>query len=160
MVSRTRLTLIIIMLVLLAGCRPPPPPRVPMRDPALAKLAEAATSIDHSLVQLAKIEQAASPPLRIAPPPDPKMYGMAHKASIDWTGPIESLVEEIGKATSYHVKVLGHRPAIPIIVAIQVKNVPLGDVLRDAGYQCGTAADIVVFPSIHLIELRYSNENI
>jgi len=53
------------------------------------------------------------------------------------------------------IKVLGTPPAIPILVMVTQQNMPLGDILRDIGYQANKRARIIVFPSRHVIELRY-----
>lgn len=124
---------------------------------AEAKLAEAATSVTHSLHRLAEIEEAATVrPYRVEPP-NPQSYGMTTIGSIDWNGPIEPLVAKIAAATHYNLRVIGREPAIPVLVAIYKKDVLLADVLRDAGLQAGHQADIVIFPASKTIELRYAN---
>ncbi len=130
-------------------------PHVPDLDPAEVKLAEAASSVSHSLVQLAAVEQAANPQAAVKPPPDPASYGMGNLVSIDWSGPIEPLVSRVANASGYKLKVLGREPSIPIMVTMLAHNTPLGDVLRDAGFQAGSRADIIVFPSRRVVELRY-----
>jgi len=120
-------------------------------------LAEAASSVSESLTQLGATEQAARPPINVTEAPNPASYGMEMPTSIDWDGPIGPLVQQIANATNYKLKVLGKSPAIPIIVSISAKNTPIGDVLRNAGYQSAKKAAIVVFPSTHTIELRYAN---
>ncbi|MDQ2994373.1 MAG: DotD/TraH family lipoprotein, partial [Pseudomonadota bacterium] len=76
-------------------------------------------------------------------------------ASIDWTGPVEPLVRRIAMASNYRVRIMGPRPAIPIIVQVSTQDVPLMDILRDVTYQAQKNADIVLYPSTHIIELRY-----
>ena len=126
-------------------------------DPAEAKLAEAAQSVNNSLLNLNAIQQAVTPPPKTFQPPDPASYGMENLVSIDWTGPIEPLLQQIAKSTHYRVKVIGKRPAIPVMVQVYEKNQPIGDILRNVGYQSVQRADIVVFPRSHTIELRYKN---
>lgn len=125
-------------------------------DPAQAKIAEAAASISHSLVNLAEIQQAVTPPPSTYQPPDPATYGMANLVSIDWAGPIEPLVNQIAEATGYQVRVLGNEPAVPIMVFIFAKNQRIGDILRNAGFQCHDKANIVLYPKSRTIELRYA----
>lgn len=126
-------------------------------DPASVTLANAATSVSHTLIDLAAIEQATIPSPILKQPPEPASYGMAGQVSIDWTGPVEPLVQHIGKAVNYKVQVLGTTPAIPIIVAITAHQETLGAILRNVGYQCGKRAQIVVFPNSKVIELRYAH---
>lgn len=94
--------------------------------------------------------------LKITPPPDPATYGMSNLVSIDWGGPVEPLVAQIAASSGYKIRVLGNPPAVPVMVFLSVKNVPLGNVLRDIGFQVNTKANIVVFPRSKVIELRYA----
>ena len=128
-------------------------------DPAEATLAEAATSVSKSLISLDQMQQATTPLPPTYQPPDPAAYGMANLVTIDWNGPIEPLLTQIADATGYSVNILGKAPSLPIIVTVIVKNQPIGQVLRDAGYQCGDKADIVIFPNTKIIELRYATSS-
>lgn len=153
---------LLMMGISLAGCTLPEHnadsiPKSPKVDPAEAKLAEAADSVSRSLQSLAENQQALYPKPKQYKEPDPADYGMSNLTSMNWSGPIEPLVEQIAKATGYSLRVSGVRPAIPVLVSINAKNVPLGQILRDAGYQCGDKADIVVFPRSKVIELLYAN---
>jgi defect-in-organelle-trafficking protein DotD len=125
---------------------------------AYVSLAESANAVSHSLTDLKSTEQAANPPKNIALPPDPASYGMSMLTSIDWNGPVKPVVEQIANSTNYKLKVLGKEPSIPVIVSIRAQNEPVGYILRDIGYQCGSKADVVIFPSRRLIELRYASE--
>ena len=81
--------------------------------------------------------------------------GMGGLASIDWSGPIEPLLEKIGEMTQYRVKVLGPIPSIPVIVTMSARERMIADVLKDAGLQAGKRANLVVYPTSRIIELRY-----
>lgn len=120
------------------------------------ELAYAANSVSNSLQELAAIEKASHPQTKIPSPVEPEMIGMGQLASIDWTGPIGPVVKKIADAAHYKLHVLGNPPAIPIIVSITAKDTPLADILRDAGFQCGNKANIVVYPASKIIELRYA----
>lgn len=123
-------------------------------DKAEAQLAEAAASASQSLVVLAEVQQAASNK-SLAAPVDPSTYGMGQSVTIDWTGPIEPLIKKIAGVTHYQFRVLGKEPAAPIVVIAHYRNTPIGEVLRNAGYQCGKRANVVIFPNSRVIELRY-----
>ena len=125
-------------------------------DPAIAKLAEAAKSSSHSALSLAEIELAVSPPPPDYLPIDPASYGMANLVSVDWAGPIAPIVQRIANASGFQMKTFGTEPAVPLLVFVQVKNKPLGDVLRDVGYQVHSKASLVVYPNTRVIELRYA----
>lgn len=122
---------------------------------AEAALAEAAVSVSNSLGKLAEIQQAVHPQAKLPEPPNAARIGMADLASVDWTGPIEPLVRRVASASHYKVRVLGTAPAIPIIVSITAKDTPLADILRDIGFQAEQQATLMLYPSSHVIELRY-----
>lgn len=124
---------------------------------AEAQLAEAATSVSKSMIELRKIQQAATPPVNFTQPPPPASYDMAGLATVDWMGPIEPLLHKLAASTDYTVSILGNPPALPILVAVNEKNKPLGEIVRNVGYQCGNKADLIIFPAIRTIELRYAN---
>lgn len=125
-------------------------------DPALAKLAEAANASSRSMLSLAEIELAVSPPPPDYHPVNYADFGMSNLVSIDWAGPVRPIVQRIANASGYALKTLGMEPAVPILVYLNVKNKPLGDVLRDVGYQCRDKASIVVYPDARMIEMRYA----
>lgn len=144
-----------LSLSLFACANPPQPPANYLSKPENS-LAEASFSVSRSIVDLAETEQAARPTPNLEPPPNPASYGMGGLTTIDWSGPIEPLLQQIASAAHYRVRTLGTAPAIPVLVTVNAKNVMLGDVLRDAGYQCSRRASVVVFPSSRVIELRYA----
>lgn len=122
---------------------------------AEVKLSAAAESVSKSLAELAEIERATHPQAVLPSPMDPKMIGMDQLASIDWSGPIAPLMKKIAEISGYKLHVLGNQPGIPILVSITAKDTPLADILRDADFQCGNKAKIVVYPASKIIELRY-----
>jgi defect-in-organelle-trafficking protein DotD len=124
-----------------------------------AQLAQASVSVDKSLQQLSAIKIATHPQIKMAAPVNPKQLGMEQMSSIAWNGPIEPLLQKIAVAAHYKLKVLGVAPAIPIIVSVDARNVPLADILRDVTFQAQNKARIVVYPgrsaASRVIELRY-----
>jgi defect-in-organelle-trafficking protein DotD len=127
-----------------------------LNDPSNTSLVEAATSVSHSLEHLAATEQAAFHPIADQSMPDPSTYGMGARASIDWSGPIEPLIQEIAQTAYYRTKIVGHEPAVPILVTINAKNEMLGDILSNVSFQCGKRADVILYPDTQTIELRYA----
>jgi len=122
---------------------------------AQIKLAEAAVSVSNSLDQLAEIEYATHPHAKLPPPPSADQLHMAQLSSITWTGPIEPLMKKIALASHYRLRVMGNRPAIPIIVEITATHTPLANILRDVKFQAQKKAAIKVYPRRRVIELRY-----
>ncbi len=120
-----------------------------------AMLAETASSVNQSLQQLSAIQMATHPDVRMQDPADPVALNMAQQTSLDWTGPVEPLLKKIADISGYQVRVLGPKPAIPVIVIINAQNQQLATILRDTTYQIAQKARIQVYPKTHIIELRY-----
>ena len=125
-------------------------------DSASVQLAEAASSVSNSMLSLEEIQQAATPAKQPLKPPAPSSYGMGEVVSVNWTGPVGPLVQKIAQLSNYNLRVMGTPPQIPIVVTINAKNVAIGKILQNAGYQCGKRANIIVYPSTKVIELRYA----
>lgn len=142
--------------LVLSACATQKPPKGYDISKTESSLAEASYSVSRSVVDLAETAQAAHPIPNLAPAPSPATYGMGGLSSVDWSGPIEPLVRQIGRASNYRVVVLGTQPAIPVLVTVYTKNAMLGDILRDAGYQAGRRATISIYPEGRVIELRYA----
>lgn len=151
---KTKLAFIAIPLIALSACSTPQPPAAPP-SPADAALGEASYNVSRSIVSLAETAQAANP-IPLEPPPNPAAYGMAGLISVDWSGPVEPLVQQLAGASNYRLRVIGKKPAIPVLVSVYDKNIMIADVVRDVGYQCGRRASIVIFPECRVIELRYA----
>ncbi len=131
-------------------------PKKKVPDPSAAKLAEAATSVSHSLQRLAEIETATHPGATLPPPPNPSIIGMDQLISVDWTGPVEPLLKRIAKSSRYRVRLLGIPPAIPIIVSVTTQDTLLADVVRNIQLQVEKKARIKVYSRSRVIELRYT----
>lgn len=142
-----------LLVVVLAGCAARPTYEVSDVEYQLAK---AALSIEDSLRTLAATQQIhAKNPINTDILITPQ-GGMGGLASIDWSGPIEPLLEKIGEMTQYRVKVFGPIPHVPVIISIASRDRMVADILKDAGLQAGNRANLVVYPTSRIIELRYS----
>src|SRR5690606_33094186 len=62
---------------------------------AHTKLVEAAVSASDSLNQIAAIEKATHPKAKLKEPVNPDSIRLGTLASVDWTGPIEPLVQKL-----------------------------------------------------------------
>ena len=133
----------------------PNPESVVSNQQLQSSMAQAASSVSHSMQNLDATEQAAYPPQSIAESPNPSSYGMGIPTTLQWNGPIQPLIAQIASATNYKMKVLGKKPSIPVIVKINEHNTPVGNILQNAGLQAKDRAQVVVFPSTRTIELRY-----
>ncbi len=157
-------SLLIFLVVLLVGCASSetsdvykkPPMNAPSDDASM-RLVEAASSVSTSLSELAEIEAAAMPPTTTGKSlPDSESYAMQSRASVDWSGPIEPLLARIARLTDFRLRILGKAPAIPVLVGISAHNKSYSDILRDAALQAGNKANIMVYSSTRVIELRYA----
>lgn len=141
----------------MAPRQPAVPAQVKANQAILAKLSTYADSATQSLQTLAEMEKAAHPagggmPLDSATPP-----GMQRRVSIDWDGPLTELVQRMAQASGYALKrAIGARPAVQLIVSVSETNATVASVLRDAGAQAGSAANIVVDPDARSVHIRYA----
>lgn len=149
----------LISLTLFSACSTPiikkPPLNAPSDDASI-KLAEAATSISHSMMKMAKVEKVLLPNEANNTVNIPSSYNLQTHANIDWNGPIEDLVERIGQAAHYRVRVLGNAPAVPLLINLNSTDESLAEILRNIDYQAGNKAYIHVYPSQQVIEIRYA----
>ncbi len=125
-------------------------------DDANIKLAEAASSISNSMMEIAKIEKVITPPPRDNILTIPNSSTLQTRASVDWSGPIQELTNKISNAAQYRLRILGKEPAVPILISINKQDESLAEILRDVDYQAGTRANIHVYPHSQIIELRYA----
>ena len=137
----------------LAGCvswTPAPPATVaPVRTgPAETfvpemRLVEAAERAERALASLARATPAPKPESRL-PGGDSVPAALRTRVTLDWTGPVEALAEELARRAGYRFAEAGRPPARPLIVAVEAEGEPLIAVLRDAGLRAGSAATLTV----------------
>lgn len=151
---------LIILIIFLGACHGPiigkKPPINEPSDDATIKLAEAASSISHSMQEMAAVEKVITPPELDNTLTIPNAYTLQARASVDWSGPIEELTARLTKAAHYRLRILGKEPAVPILISITTKDESLAAILRDIDYQAGKRADIHVYPKNQVVELRYA----
>lgn len=159
--NKKLITLIIVSLVLTA-CRGSSmalmkPPLNKPSDDASIKLAEAASSVSDSMLEMAQVEKviyrARKKPVLVD---IPNAFNLQTRASIDWSGPIEELTARIAKAGHYRLRVLGKDPSIPVLISLNARDESLAEILRNIDYQAGQKAFIHVYPNEQVVELRYA----
>lgn len=159
---KIKISVIFFLSVLLISCasRKEPPPVIPELpadngvDVATIKLAETAQSVDSSLLDLARIQAVATPPIPDNYP-DLGIENLQNRISVDWSGPIDQLVNNIARENGYEVNALGTPPPIPVLVSITARDATSIQVLRDIDYQAGNNAHLQIYPDNKIIELRY-----
>ncbi|KTD64391.1 type IVB secretion system lipoprotein DotD [Legionella spiritensis] len=153
-----KLVLAIIAVFLLSGCNSTfkkPPINNPTNDASI-KLAEAASSVSDSMLEMAKVEKVIKPPKKDNTLTIPNAYSLQARASVDWSGPIEELTARVAKAAHYRIRVLGKAPAVPVLISLDVKDESLAEILRNIDYQAGKRASLHVYPNSQVVELRYA----
>lgn len=132
------------------------PPYNAPSDDATIRLAEAATSVSGSMLEMARVEKVVIPPSADNLQTIPSTQSLLTHASVDWAGPIGELTERLAKAANYRLRVLGHPPPIPVLISLNTKDRAIADILRDVDYQAGQKASIHVYPNNQVVELRYA----
>ncbi len=107
------------------------------------RLVEAVERAERALASLARAVPAPDPESRL---PNVRSMPAALRmpVTLDWTGPIETLAEELARRAGYRFAEGGRPPARPLIVAVEAEGEPLIAVLRDAGLRAGSAATLTV----------------
>ena len=150
----------LVLSVLMAGCAHTthrhPPYNAPSDDASI-KLAEAASSVSDSMMEIARIEKVITPPERDNTLNIPNAYTLQTRASVDWDGPIHELTQRIASAAHFRLRVLGEPPILPVLISLNRQDHSLAELLRDIDYQAGNKASIHVYPNSQVIELRYAN---
>jgi defect in organelle trafficking protein DotD len=57
--------------------------------------------------------------------------------------------------SGYRLRVVGVNPAIPVLVTVNAKDLPLAAIVRDIDFQGARKASVKVYPQSRIIELRY-----
>ena len=138
----------------LAGCAMWAPPPVAVTDPPVrpdpaetlvpeTRLVEAVERAERALASLARTAPAPNPEPGL-PDADFLPAALRTPVTLDWTGPVEALAEELARRAGYRFSESGRPPARPLIVAVDVEGEPLIAVLRDAGLRAGGAATLTV----------------
>ena len=115
-----------------------------------------AVGIERALLSLAETQKPYQSQAINTVPLLTSAGGMGGTVTLDWSGPIEPLLQKIAGYTQYKVKILGNEPPVAVIVSVTGKDLFVADVIKSAGLQAGKRANIVVYPTTRIIELRYS----
>lgn len=148
-----------VVFLLLGACQTVGYKKPPVNEPstdATIQLAEAAMSISDSMHDMSTVEKIILPANKNNAKAIPNIYAFHSRASIDWSGPIEELVERIAKTAHYRFQTMGKAPAIPVLVSLTVRDETLVDILRNVDYQAGNQASIFIHPNRKTVELRYA----
>lgn len=150
----------VICCLLLVSCQVTTPEPTPLPPPLSTheQVHDAASSIDHSLIQLYEVERAKKPDnliISAQPKPEPIYPSLSRLLNVDWSGPAEPLLRDIATLTHYRLKVMGHSPAIPVLVTVEDDKITAHELIREIRAQIYLRGDILVFPESNVIELHY-----
>ena len=107
------------------------------------RLVEAVERAERALASLARAVPAPDPESML---PDVRSVPAALRTpvTLDWTGPVEALADELARRAGYRFAEAGRPPARPLIVSVEANGQPLIAVLREAGLRAGAAATLTV----------------
>ena len=111
--------------------------------------------VSAALQTLASVEQARNPGANLQMPPSAPVE-LRRIVSVDWTGPIEPIVQTLADRAGYQLQVNGGKPPVPVVVSLTAREKSVIEVLRDLGLQAGQRADVVVDPDRRIVELNYA----
>lgn len=141
------------VLILMTGCASTPHEEAKV-DPALLRLAEAADSIAQGMTRLAKIESSQSDSGRLAQQYEfntsllPEVWRQKVVLVEDYYGTIEDFIRLISVMLDLEEpRVMGTRPASPIMVGLNRSERAAMEFIADAGYQAGQG--VLVRPMIN-----------
>ncbi|WP_419901139.1 DotD/TraH family lipoprotein [Kiloniella sp.] len=132
------------------------PVEVISQTPNLTKLDQASTTAAHALATLSRIESAKTPLLAAKAPgliPDI----LKQPVTIDWTGPLDGVAQRLATLARYEFQVIGKTPAVPVIIHLASKDIPLIEAFKNTGQQAGTRALLRIDTRRSKVEIIYEN---
>ena len=154
-----RTTLIACALLVVAGCEffrdMEPPSAVAPADPAAELLASAALRAEAALAELAQARSAENP-IEATPPPSLVPQELLREVTVDWTGPLDTLVSRLAQEVEWDFIEAGPAPAVPPIVEIHATASPIILILRDAGIQAADTAAVTVDARARHVRIDWS----
>lgn len=131
------------------------PQLVAAPDKVSIMLASAADRASVALETLAAVEQARSPEVSVSPIENAPIE-LRRAITVNWVGPVEPIAEKLANRAGYVFQVIGTPPPVPLVVSVDVENMPVIDVLRSLGLQLGVRADIRVDGRRQMVEVHYA----
>jgi defect-in-organelle-trafficking protein DotD len=158
-VKTSALCLTVVLTAGLSACAPMTPrvdhQMVATPDPVALRLASAVDRASAALQTLASVEQARNPGVGIQTVPHAPQE-LRRIVTVDWVGPIEPMLRQLADRAGYAFQVNGDQPPAPVVITLQVRQKTVIEVLRDAGLQAGTRADVTVDANAKIVELNYA----
>ncbi|MDH5327659.1 MAG: DotD/TraH family lipoprotein [Gammaproteobacteria bacterium] len=169
--------LLIILYVLLPGCATKPEPtaseqvrqRIEEAEDkdtqlVLEQIAQASKNIEQAVGILSQTNNAMATQLLTE---DQKVKALARanqvpkgfekKGSMQWYGPLNQLVERLAMMADYKVKIVGS-PVQPLMINLDMKDVPIVEMYRSIQYQVGSRA--VISANNRLLRVTYPSKGL
>lgn len=124
-------------------------------DKVSMMLADAADRASVALETLAAVEQARSPEVSVSPI-EHAPTELRRAITVNWVGPVEPIAQKLANRAGYAFQTIGTQPPVPLVVSVNVENMPVIDVLRSVGLQLGVRGDIRVDGRRRMVEVHYS----
>jgi len=119
-------------------------------------LMEAANTVSNAWAQLGGVYAAAHPSATALVDHGPPVRGLDIKVRVNWEGPIEPFLKNVLSTTGYHLVVHGSPSGIPILIALNGQYTVF-DAVKEAGYQAGERAEVVVREPDRAVLLDYKS---
>ena len=160
MFGRVKFCSAVAAAMLLAACSSDPvqsdhPQLVASPDKVSMLLADAAGRASVALETLAAVEQARSPEVAVSPVENAPIE-LRRAITVNWVGPVEPIAEKLAARAGYAFQAIGTPPPVPLVVSVDVENMPVIDVLRSLGLQLGVRGDIRVDGRRQMVEVHYA----
>jgi len=124
-------------------------------DKVSMMLADAADRASIALETLAAVEQSRSPEVSVAPIENAPAE-LRRAVTVNWVGPIEPITQKMANRAGYAFQTIGTPPPVPLVVSVDVENMPVIDVMRSLGLQLGVRGDVRVDGRRRMVEIHYS----
>ncbi|ODN42487.1 DotD/TraH family lipoprotein [Piscirickettsia litoralis] len=118
-------------------------------------LAQAVSQTSSALSSLSQIRRAQYPKQQVMPFTNIHDRNLNKKISINWYGPINSVVKNIANVVGFKYQEFGKSPSLPILVNINYQFTAALTVLQNIELQANNKAAIQILPDQKIISLRY-----
>lgn len=144
----------VIAATVMAGCanKPPPDP-----DPIALALADSAERIADAWTVFGAVQEAAHPETRdfLGDYQGKVPAALQEKISIQWAGPLAGLIKTLALSVGWQFAAIGLAPPNGIPVFVDARQEAIANIIRDAGYQAGERATVIVKPDELRLEVIY-----
>ncbi|AKP72734.1 putative DotD protein [Piscirickettsia salmonis] len=118
-------------------------------------LLQAVAQTSKALASLSQIRRAQYPRQQVMPFKNIHSSELNKKVSINWYGPINSIVKNIAEVIGFDYQEFGKPPKLPVLVNINYQSMPALTVLQNIELQANNKAMIEIVPDKKIISLRY-----